>query len=485
MGIVFKQSLINTIILIAGFTIGGVNALFLYTNFLDESYYGLIIFILSTANILMPLLVFGMQHSVIKYFSSYTDKVDRDRLLTWSLIIPLVVIIPLGFFGVQCYEEISNWLAKENPLIKNYTVLIFICAISMGYFEVYYAWTKVQLNSVFGNFVREMFARGCAAILLIALYYDVLTPNEFVYAITVVYVLRALLMKLYAFYIYSPKFSFQFPARFKEVLQYSVYLILAGSAGTILLEIDKFMIPQVEAIAEVAYYAVGVFIASVVAIPNRAMNQITHPLTAKDLNENALDKVSVLYKQSSINLLVVGGLLFLLINLNLTDMYRIINKPQYAVGGWIVLMVSLAELYKLALGTNGAILTNSKYYRMFFYLSVGMTISVIVLNHYFIRAFGIDGASLATLVTVLIFSTIKILYIQSKLRMQPFSNKTIALLLIMVLVGVGFYFVELSWQPLINILVKSVLITVTYSLLVIRLKISNDVQTLVNKFIKL
>ena len=48
MGIVLNQSIKNTLTLILGFSIGGVNALFLYTRFLEVDYYGLIIFLLST-----------------------------------------------------------------------------------------------------------------------------------------------------------------------------------------------------------------------------------------------------------------------------------------------------------------------------------------------------------------------------------------------------------------------------------------------------
>ncbi|MDC9723219.1 MAG: oligosaccharide flippase family protein [Urechidicola sp.] len=483
MGIVLKQSFRNTIILIVGFGIGGVNTLFLYTHFLEESYYGLIIFILSTANILMPLMVFGMQHSVIKYFSSYKEKQDRDSLLTWSLILPLLIILPLGFFGTIAYETIASWISKENELIKDYTVLIFLCAIFMGYFEVFYAWTKVQMNSVFGNFIREIFARACASVLLFAVLLKWISPEQFMYAMTAVYFLRMLIMKIYAFWIYFPKITLKRPDNFKEILRYSLYLILAGSAGTILLEIDKFMIPQLENIAEVAYYSVGIYIASVVAIPSRAMHQITYPITAKDLNDGNLEGVEKLYKQSSINLLIAGGLLFLIINLNIVDMYRIIDKPQYAVGVWIVLMISVSELYKLALGTNGAILTNSKYYKMFFYFSIGMAFCVIVLNRYLIDLIGINGAALATLITILLFSTIKIIYIQSKLKMQPFSAKTGLILGLIVLLGSTFYFVNFSFHPIVNILLKSTLISIIYGIIVIRMKLSSDVNELLNKLL--
>jgi O-antigen/teichoic acid export membrane protein len=484
MGIVLNQSFKNTVTLILGFAIGGVNTLFLYTRFLKVEYYGLVIFLLSTANILLPLVAFGMQHSVVKYFSSYKNKSEKDSLLTWSLVLPLFIVIPITVLGILAYDTISDWVSEKNPLIKSYTHLIFWCAISMAYFEVFYAWTKVQLDSVFGNFIQQIFARLCASILLIAVYFNWITTEQFIYGITIAYFLRMLIMMVYALKLYIPEFTLKRSYNFKEILRYSMYLILAGSAGTILLEIDKFMIPQMEMIAEVAYYSVGVYIASVVAIPSRAMQQITNPITAKYLNENNLPEVEKLYKQSSINLLIVGGLLFLLINLNIVDMYKIIDRPEYSVVVLIVLMISFSELYKLALGINGAILTNSKYYKMFFYFSIGMATSVIVLNKVLIVEYRIDGAALATLLTILLFNTIKIWYIKRKFDMQPFTTKTLLVLCVVLILYFGFYYINISENPFINIILKSVFLTLVYSIFVLKSKVSKDINDLVKKVLK-
>ena len=54
------------------------------------------------------------------------------------------------------------------------------------------------------------------------------------------------------------------------------------------------MIPQKQAISQTAYYAVAVFIATVVEIPGRAMFQILNPMVAKALNDQNfiyLDKI--------------------------------------------------------------------------------------------------------------------------------------------------------------------------------------------------
>lgn len=484
MGVVLKQSFLNTLILFLGFFIGGINVLFLYTHFLHEDYFGLITFLLSTANILLPLLVFGMQHTVVKFYSSYKTKLEKDSFLLSTAIIPLIVIIPLAIIGVFTYEQISAWLSRENILIEKYTWLIFFVAIFMGYFEVFYAWTKVQFQSVFGNFVKEVFARICVTFLLIAVYLKWLTNEEFIYAVVLVYALRTIIMKLYAFYVYMPKIAFKIPSNIKEIISFSFYIIIAGSAGGILLEIDKFMIPQMEQIAQVAYYSVGVYIASVVGIPNRAMQQITTPITAKDMNENNIGEVEKLYKQSSINLLIVGGLFFLLINLNISELYAIINKPQFTQGVLVVLIISAAKLMELAMGTGNAILVNSKYYKIFFYVSIAMAVSVILLNHWLIKFIGINGAALATLIVVFAFSIVKIVYVNSKLKIQPFTIETLKLIGIIGLLYLAFNFLDFTTNPYISIIVKSVLLIVIYLFLVKSLKLSEDLGILFSKYLK-
>lgn len=483
MGVVLHQSFKNTLIIFIGFTIGGINVLFLYTHFLQAEYFGLVTFLLSASNILMPLLIFGMQHTIIKFYSSYKDRVDRDNFLVTALLLPLFIIIPLALVGTMFYDYISDLLSRENLIIKKYSYFIFLIAILMGYFEVFYAWSKVQLQSVFGNFIREIFGRVCVTILLFSVYLDWLNSEEFIYSMVVVYALRMVIIKIYAFQIYFPKVKhFSMPSNIKEILSFSFYIILAGSAGSILLEIDKFMIPQLEKIEQVAYYSVGVFIATVIGIPSRAMQQIVNPLTAKELNEGNLNNVESLYKKTSINLLIVGGLFFLLINVNINEIYLIINKPEYSIGIYIVLMVSIAELFKLSLGTNGAILTNSKYYKMFFYFSISMALSVIILNKIFIEWIGIEGAALATLIVVIIFGFIKLLYVRSKLKIHPYSNNTKIVLIIIGVLFMGFYFWKIPIHPLLSIILKSTVVSLLFSVLIVKFRLSEDINNLVRKY---
>lgn len=485
MGIVFKQSFTNTLILFLGFAIGGLNVLFLYIHFLEAEYFGLITFLLSTANMIMPLIVFGMQHTIIKFFSSYQNREEQDNFLLTAILLPMIIIIPLAVLGIVFYHQIASFLSRENIIIEKYTYTIFFTAVFMGYFEVFYAWSRVQMKSVFGNFIKEVFARLGVSFLLFAVYFEMINSEQFIYAVVIVYFLRMLIMKLYAFQLYFPKLEWKgMPKNIREILAFSIYIIMAGSAGTILLEIDKFMIPQMKQIAEVAYYSVGVYIASVIGIPSRAMQQIINPITARELNNDNLDEVQNLYQKSSLNLLIIGGLFFLLINTNIKDLYHIIDKPEYSVGIYVVLVISISEMIKLSLGTNGAILTNSRYYKMLFYYAIGMALSVIVLNRVFIELMGIQGAALATFLVVALFSLLKIVYVKSKLKMQPFTAKTRVLLAIILSLFLVFYFLDFPFHPVLNILGKSVLISGIFSVLVLRLKLSEDINKIVDRYVK-
>ena len=161
MGIVIKQSFKNTLSTYIGFGIGAVNALFLYTNFLTDDYYGLVAFVLSAANIMLPFMAFGVQNALIKFYSTFKTKNSLNSFLTLMLFLPFVFIIPVGIIGIFGYDFIASLLSEKNPMVYEYVWHIYITAIAMAYFEIFYAWSKVHLKTVFGNIMREIFHRFC------------------------------------------------------------------------------------------------------------------------------------------------------------------------------------------------------------------------------------------------------------------------------------------------------------------------------------
>jgi len=393
MGIVIRQSIQNLATTYFGFAIGAINALFLYTYFLTDEYYGLVGFILSTANIMMPFFMLGVSNTLVKFFSSYKTKKQQNSFLTLMLFLPLIMIIPIGFIGVLAYEYISSWLAEENSIVKNYTWLIYCIAITMAYFEVFYAWSKIHFKSVFGNIVKEIFHRFCIMILLFAVYFKWITVEQFMYSLLIVYGVRMLIMLLYAFSLRFPQIDFNFQFDVKSVLKYSFLIIIAASVAMLMLDLDKLMLGKLVKINNIAYYNVAIFIATVIAIPARAMHQITYPLTAKLLNDNNTVALENLYKRSSLNLLIVSGLIFILIIANINELYMII-PAEYSQGLLVVFIISVVKLVDNILGINNSIIFNSNYYRIILFFGVAIVFLAVILNLVFIPKYYINGAAI-------------------------------------------------------------------------------------------
>jgi len=481
LGIVFKQSFRNTLIIYVAFAFGALNALFLYTQFLQAAYFGLVTVLLSLANLIMPITAFGVQYTIVKFFSSYQNKQEKDAFLTMALFFPLLIAIPIGFFGGLFYEQINAVLAVENPIVKEYTYIVYIIAVATAYFEVFYAWSKVQLQSVYGNVLKELWNRVVVTLLLCAIFLGWITKPEFIFYLTGAYIVRTLLMMRYAFKQYMPVFSFRLPSNTKELLQYSAYIILAGSAGAILLDIDKFMIQQENPIETVAYYAVAVYIGSVIEAPGRAMAQILQPITAKAINEKNWTELASLYKKSALNLFLICGLFFLLVNLNIAELYTLLPE-KYSGGLWVVFLISTAKLYTLFLGNNGAIISNSKHYKILLPYGILMAVSVYFLNAWLIGLYGMEGAAFATLLVVAVFNTLKIWYVKKKMNLLPFTKNTWILLGLLCGMYAVFSFVNFSFHPVLNILLKSSLMVLVYVFLVVKLQISTEMTALYKRW---
>ena len=480
MGIVFKQTSWNIVTITVAILIGGINTLYFYPEFLREQYYGLVVFLLATSNLLQPLMSFGAQHTIIKFFSSFKNVKEKDEFLSSIIFLPLFFILPVCFLVVQFHDLIAEFLSVKNPIIKSYVWVIFLVSFATSYFEVFYAWSRVQFKSIFGNILKEIYPRIAVFILLFLVSIDILTKENFVWWLTGLYYIRLIIIIIYSLFLYTPKFSVKIPNNFKEILSYSIYILLAGSAASFLIDIDKYMIPQKQAISQTAYYAVAVFIATVVEIPGRAMFQIINPLVAKALNEENFIELKNLYKQSSENLLIVCGLFFLLINLNIDSFYMLLNNQEYSNASLVVLIISSAKLIQMSFGCGPAILATSKFYKITLPFSIAMAVSVYFLNDYLIDLYGINGAAISTFIVLLIFTVLKIIYIRYKVKLQPFNFNSIKIFTSILLIYFFNSYINLELSPLIEIIIRSIIILITYVLVIYFFGVSKKMKDLLN-----
>jgi hypothetical protein len=172
------------------------------------------------------------------------------------------------------------------------------------------------------------------------------------------------------------------------------------------------------------------------------------------------------------------------------------SEKGYAGGELVVLMISLAKLYTMFLGNNGAIITNSKFYRITLPIGVGSAIAVYFLNRlfYYELEMGTNGLALATLIIILIFNSLKLFFVKRKFSMTPFTDKSWKMFFIIVVLFLAFYFWNFSLptleisnrdiSPIFNLILKSILITALYLFLILKLNISPEIDILLKKYYK-
>jgi O-antigen/teichoic acid export membrane protein len=136
------------------------------------------------------------------------------------------------------------------------------------------------------------------------------------------------------------------------------------------------------------------------------------------------------------------------------------------------------------LGNNNAIIFNSKYYRTVLFLGLLLAFFAITLNMVFIPKYGLEGAAIATLISITFYSIAKLLFVVLKMKLYPFTIKNLYALLIGLLCFFTFYYWDFSFHPIINIILKSILVSIVYVVIVYKIKLSEEINGVIEKVLK-
>jgi len=134
MGIVIQQSVKNTLSTYIGFAIGALNTLVFYTHFMSASDYGIVALMLSIATVGAPFMLFGSHQMLIRFYPKYSG-VDQAKLLTLSLLIPIVMS---SVFGIALYffqESLLRFVQSDSTLTPYFLWDVYFIAVFMAFFD--------------------------------------------------------------------------------------------------------------------------------------------------------------------------------------------------------------------------------------------------------------------------------------------------------------------------------------------------------------
>jgi len=233
--------------------------------------------------------------------------------------------------------------------------------------------------------------------------------------------------------------------------------MLNRAAAIIVANLDIIMIAYLLELQNIPIYGLGFFIAAVILIPQKAILLPTNPIISKALKEDNLKDLKKLYQQSSINQLIIGGVIFLLIWINIDQIFALVPS-EFSAGKWVVFYIGISRLIIISSGISGTIIVFSKYFRTNLYFNLILIGLTVLSNFLLISRYGITGAAIATAITFLVYNIFKVIYVKYRFNMQPFTLESIKTVSILIIIGILTNYIEIFIEiPILSIITKSLI----------------------------
>lgn len=450
--------------------------------------FGLRIALLDIAMIYLHLAHLGSFRSLTKFFPYFKkhDNDDDQGLFTIGFLSSLVGFVIIGCLLFIFKGSVINAFITKSPLLVDYFWAILPLSFLFLSSELLDVYLQARSQTVFSSFLKNVLIRVITTILLLLFHFQYIDFKWFIiflissYGLNVILFLGYLKLKKQLYF----KINFQlFSKRFRKVyFNYSLFIILSGISGVLTAKIDSLMISSFLGLHSVAIYANAIFLTALIYIPSNTIAKIALPILAKDWKEKKIGRIKKLYQQSSINQLLFGGGIFILLYSNIDSLFAI-QRPEYSEGKNVLLMLGIARALTLSAGVNSMILSVSKYYRYDTITVACLGVFTVITNYIFIPIWGVEGAAFATAFSIIVFNSTRVFIVYKKIGIQPFSGKTGRLFLILGLAFASGFFLPKIDNLIIDVIVRSIVIFLFVGIPSYYFEISEDLNRIINKYI--
>lgn len=486
MGIVIRQSIRSSIIAYLGVIIGYINLLWLYPYYLSSGQIGLLRLIQSSAFILATFGQFGLPQVTIKYFPELKQ---QKGFLSFILAAGTAGFMIFSIVALLFQQPLVAYFSKESALFVEYFQVTLLITLFLIQFQILESYCRSNLKIVIPTAIRDIQLRLITTLLVLLYGMEVISFGWMIQGLIFLYISLVISLGVYLISIKAFRLSFSFNflrnGVFRKLMRYGLYSLLGAGGTQIVLQIDSVMVSAALGLEATGVYTIAFFIGVVIEMPKRSITQITAPLISQAFQKNDMDHVLTLYRQTSINQLIIGSLLLIGIWANLSNIYQFIpNNEVYIAGMNVVLFIGLGKLTDMFFGVNGEIIVMSKYYRFNVVAVSILAVLTIGLNQLLIPTYGIEGAAIASFLAMAIFNLSKFTFVFVKFGIQPFTLSSLKFGAIAGLALLLNHFLPVMENVFMDIALRSAIIALVIMLPTYFLKISPEVNGLIDNGLK-
>lgn len=482
-----KQSLYNSIVAYLGILLGYVNMGILFPFILTPDQIGLYSVIAAIGNVASNMVKYGLPNLVVRYMPFFRD--DQQKKASFMGFGVLIIAVGSAAFMLLYFllsDVMVSRYSGQSALFPEYEHLVVPFTLFMLLFELFYNFCRAHFYTVAATIAKDLLFRIIIFMLIISYHLQWIDFEVFIWIYACVYAIPSAFLMAYLIIKKEMAVSFKLGEliNLKEMLVYGGFVSLASLSSVLINDLDKIMLTDYIGLSATGIYTIAAFFGSVIVAPARSMRMITGPVIAQLMKDGAMENIERIYRKSSINLLAIGVLLMVGLFINLHNIFRIL-PPVYAGGYYVIIYIGLSKLVEMGTGANAEILTNSRYFRYDLFFNVGLAALAVLTNMTFIPMMGIEGAALATALSIFLFQITKSLFIYIKLKIHPFSVKTIHCLLLGLLVMGVDQFIPQMDSLVLDLTVRSVLAMVIYLPALFYFNISPDINEMVSRLLEM
>jgi O-antigen/teichoic acid export membrane protein len=468
MGIVIRQSIKGTVVVYAGVALAFFINLFIFPLVFNPKEVGLLRVLAELGVLVSAFTSLGIQSSVFKYFPYFQNKEKgHNGFLTLISVVPLIGITVFIFLFYFFEDALISIYKDDSPLLANYSYLIVPVAFGMMFVTIYETYSSANLRIVVPKLLKEIFLRVIIIAFAVLYLYGSVTFNLFTWVYVLIYSLVAILLLFYLKrlgQLHFTKIRVTEKGLLKEMAVFNGFLLLGGFGGMLVNYIDIFMIAaSPNGDANNGIYLTAILMTSMIELPGRSLGQISAPIVSEHMKSNNFDEVDKLYKSSSIAQLSIACLLFALLWSNIDNIYDIMpNGDKFRPAKYCILFVGIGQLFNMVTSLNSTILGLSKHYKFGVYVILGTGLVSLITNYLLIPRYGILGASVAKAFNIFVYQFAIYYFLFIKLKLSPFTKKSILPFLIMGFVLGISYFIPQIMNEYVDLIIRSTLIAAIF-----------------------
>ncbi|MBO4587937.1 MAG: lipopolysaccharide biosynthesis protein [Bacteroidales bacterium] len=496
MGIVARQSIKGSLANYLGVAIGFFTTFFVVTKCLTQEEIGLTRVLVDAATLFAAFAQLGTNSSIIKFFPYFADGKRNRGIFGWSVLLPLVGFTLVAAVLLLFRGEITEVYSERAPLIREYFYLLLPLTFFMLYLTVFETNANVLMRITVPRLVREVGIRVITLVCYVLYGYRVIGFELFVVLFTCAYGLAMLLNLFYLLKLGHVSFRIDLKSVDRRVLsdmvRYSLFMTVIVLASNTHL-VGSLFIGAKEGLALTGVYTIAFFIANVVDVPYRSLGAISRPVVAAAVKEDDWEGVSTIAKKVSLHQFLVSTVILLLIWINLEALFEVIpNGEEYKGGKWVVLILGLARVVNSTCSISIDVLNYSKRYRMSLVFVLVLTIGMVMLNYWLVGVWSINGAAAAAVFAYLAYYICLLSYNQMRLGVSIFSAGELKVVVVVALglaLGMGWSAVVTPLLPdgivwtLADAAIKTTIVAVAVAVTVYKMKISENVNEIMDKAI--